>query len=34
MRSGILRTALMNPLRNKAVEQKTLSSPLRMAIRR
>jgi hypothetical protein len=24
----------MNPLRNKAVEQKTLSSPLRMAIRR
>lgn len=24
----------MNPLRNKAVEQKTLSSPLRMAGRR
>jgi hypothetical protein len=34
MRSGILVTALMNPLRNKAVEQNTLSSRLRMAIRR
>ncbi|MBI5107829.1 MAG: hypothetical protein HZA62_03705 [Rhodocyclales bacterium] len=26
--------ALMKPLRSKAVEQRTLSSPLRMAVRR
>jgi hypothetical protein len=28
------KSALMNSLRSRAVEQKTLSSPLRMAIRR
>ena len=33
MRSGTHWTALMKPLRSKAVEQSTLSSPLRMAIR-
>jgi hypothetical protein len=29
-----LKSALMKPLRSRAVEQNTLSSPLRMAIRR
>ena len=34
MRSGTHWTALMKPLRSRAVKQSTLSPPLRMALRR